>query len=181
MEYKINYKLWLSTEYINNKNLFIYSYNEILNFIKKYKELMIIMDLDEFYKKYIRFLYDEYINPKYIYKQDIKLKYSNNIIYENYEHYEYDEYDDYDEYYDDEYAEFDYFEMKYGEDILDIFMNIREIFKINNLKLLNNKNDTSDSLLKFLSMNIYFNNDEDLEEKDILIDIDDNKYIIYNI
>ena len=67
------------------------------------------------------------------------------------------------------------------KDILDIFMNIREIFKINNSKLLNNKNDTSDSLLKFLSMNIYFNNDEDFEEKDILIDIDDNKYIIYNI
>lgn len=75
-----------------------------------------------------------------------------------------------------EYSEnYEYFNMKYSDDIVDLFLEIKEFTKANGSTLFHNK-QTSNNLLDFLYNNIVVYN-EKLEENDEDYDENDNFYM----
>jgi|TARA_B110000914_G_C15233812_1_gene340908 hypothetical protein len=77
---------------------------------------------------------------------------------------------------DYEYSEnYEYFNMKYSDDIVDLFLEIKEFTKANGSTLFHNK-QTSNNLLDFLYNNMVVYN-EKLEENDEDYDENDNFYM----
>jgi len=75
-----------------------------------------------------------------------------------------------------EYSEnYEYFNMKYSDDIVDLFLEIKEFTKANGSTLFHNK-QTSNNLLDFLYNNMVVYN-EKLEENDEDYDENDNFYM----
>ena len=136
---KITLNKWLNikNKYTNIqiKDIINILFNYLYHYITKTKELNLLTDIDTFYNKFKEFIYNEYVYP--IKKYNI-LENTNN---ENY--------------FDSEEYLLDYFECKYSEDIVNIFLHFKDITYNYNFDLFHNKNDTSDSLLEFLFYNCH--------------------------
>ena len=112
--------------------IFDYLYSYIIN----NKELKLQIDKETFYNNFIKLIYNEYVYPIK------KMKYicSDNLI-------------DNTDYLYDETIIFVYFESKYSEDIIDIFLYFKDITYNYNFNLFHNKNNSSYPLLEFLFYN----------------------------
>ena len=136
---KITLNKWLNikNKYTNIqiKDIINILFDYLYHYITKTKELNLLSDIDTFYNKFKKFIYNKYVNP--VKKYNI-LKNTNNEDYFNSEEYL-----------------LDYFECKYSEDIVNIFLDFKNITYNYNFNLFHNKNDTSDSLLEFLFYNCH--------------------------
>ena len=136
---KITLNKWLNikNKYTNIqiKDIINILFDYLYHYITKTKELNLLSDIDTFYNKFTEFIYNKYVNP--VKKYNI-LKNTNNEDYFNSEEYL-----------------LDYFECKYSEDIVNIFLDFKNITYNYNFNLFHNKNDTSDSLLEFLFYNCH--------------------------
>ena len=136
---KITLNKWLNikNKYTNIqiKDIINILFNYLYHYITKTKELNLLTDIDTFYNKFKEFIYNEYVYP--IKKYNI-LENTNN-----------------EDYFDSEEYLLDYFECKYSEDIVNIFLDFKNITYNYNFNLFHNKNDTSDSLLEFLFYNCH--------------------------
>tara|TARA_Y100000590_G_C15687701_1_gene1002245 strand:+ start:1549 stop:2025 length:477 start_codon:yes stop_codon:yes gene_type:complete len=136
---KITLNKWLNikNKYTNIqiKDIINILFNYLYHYITKIKELNILSDIDTFYKKFTELIYNKYVYPV-----------KNNNILENTNN---------ENYFDSEEYLLDYFECKYSEDIVNIFLHFKDITYNYNFDLFHNKNDTSDSLLEFLFYNCH--------------------------
>ena len=136
---KITLNKWLNikNKYTNIqiKDIIKILFDYLYHYISKNKELNLLSDIDTFYKKFTEFIYNKYVNPV-----------KNNNILENTNN---------EDYFDSEEYLLDYFECKYSEDIVNIFLDFKNITYNYNFNLFHNKNDTSDSLLEFLFYNCH--------------------------
>ena len=136
---KITLNKWLNikNKYTNIqiKDIINILFNYLYHYITKTKELNILSDIDTFYKKFTELIYNKYVYPV-----------KNNNILENTNN---------ENYFDSEEYLLDYFECKYSEDIVNIFLHFKDITYNYNFDLFHNKNDTSDSLLEFLFYNCH--------------------------
>ena len=136
---KITLNKWLNikNKYTNIqiKDIINILFNYLYHYITKIKELNILSDFDTFYKKFTELIYNKYVYPV-----------KNNNILENTNN---------ENYFDSEEYLLDYFECKYSEDIVNIFLHFKDITYNYNFDLFHNKNDTSDSLLEFLFYNCH--------------------------
>ena len=136
---KITLNKWLNikNKYTNIqiKDIINILFNYLYHYITKIKELNILSDIDTFYKKFTELIYNKYVYPV-----------KNNNILENTNN---------EDYFDSEEYLLDYFECKYSEDIVNIFLHFKDITYNYNFDLFHNKNDTSDSLLEFLFYNCH--------------------------
>ena len=92
--------------------------------------------MDTFYNNFIEFIYNEHVYPikKMNYNFQSQLLNKQNK----------------DNYLENEEFLFDYFNCKYSEDIINIFLHFKDITHNYNFNLFHNKNDTSYSLLEFI-------------------------------
>tara|TARA_Y100000817_G_C16776232_1_gene508435 strand:+ start:462 stop:938 length:477 start_codon:yes stop_codon:yes gene_type:complete len=136
---KITLNKWLNTKNkytnIQIKDIINILFNYLYHYITKTKELNLLSDIDTFYKKFTEFIYNKYVYPV-----------KNNNILENTNN---------EDYFNSEEYLLDYFECKYSEDIVNIFLDFKNITYNYNFNLFHNKNDTSDSLLEFLFYNCH--------------------------
>ena len=136
---KITLNKWLNikNKYTNIqiKDIINILFNYLYHYITKIKELNILSDIDTFYKKFTELIYNKYVYPV-----------KNNNILENTNN---------ENYFDSEEYLLDYFECKYSEDIVNIFLHFKDITYNYNFDLFHNKNDTSDALLEFVFYNCH--------------------------
>ena len=136
---KITLNKWLNikNKYTNIqiKDIINILFNYLYHYITKTKELNLLTDIDTFYNKFKEFIYNEYVYP--IKKYNI-LENTNN-----------------EDYFDSGEYLLDYFGCKYSEDIVNIFLDFKDITYNYNFDLFHNKNDTSNSLLEFLFHNCH--------------------------
>ena len=137
MKITLNKFLNIKNKYTNIqiKDIINILFNYLYHYITKIKELNILSDIDTFYKKFTELIYNKYVYPV-----------KNNNILENTNN---------ENYFDSEEYLLDYFECKYSEDIVNIFLHFKDITYNYNFDLFHNKNDTSDSLLEFLFYNCH--------------------------
>lgn len=120
----MNYKLWKQTkikyESITIKDILQLLFNEIIHFINSSPELYYKYELSTFQSRFNQFIYTYYHIQKY----------TINTI--------------------DDTELYDYFSMKFSEDIIDIFLLFKEITKSYNLSLFHKSGDTSCPLEYFI-------------------------------
>ena len=137
---KINLNKWLNikNKYTNIqiKDIIDLLFNYLYYYITQNKELKLLTDIETFYNHFTEFIYDQYVYP--IKNRNYKFNKQNT-----------------DNYLEDEQFLFDYFDCKYSENIIDIFLHFKDITYNYNFDLFHNKNDTSDSLLEFLFYNCH--------------------------
>ena len=157
---KINLNKWLNTEnkYTNTKiiDLIQVLFEYLYTYIDNNDELELQTDKNTFYKYFVNFIYNEHVYPI----KKIQYICSDKILDE--------------EYFDDEQFVLEYFECKFSEDILDIYLHFKYLIKNYNFNLFNHKNDTSYPLLLFVFYNCNINtpyiDDETLNlEENIMI------------
>tara|TARA_B110001469_G_C9646187_1_gene326724 strand:- start:1423 stop:1836 length:414 start_codon:yes stop_codon:yes gene_type:complete len=111
-------------------------YKKLKNWISKNKELILIVENNEFYNSFIYMIYIEYV-------QNIKPS-NNNIL-----------------------SEFDleYFELKYSSDIIDLYIEFKNICNNHCYNIFNGYCCNSYNLINFISKNINLINDNQYEEE----------------
>jgi len=163
---KISFKKFLNTniKFSDMKNLdflkdlfeYLYDYINNINNINN-MELLLTTDKDSFFKYFLKFIYNEYFLHK---NMDYIVLNEKNII-------------DKTEYYENLEELFEYFNLKYSEDILNIFIYFKKMSNIYNVSLFNSKNDTSYPFIEFIFYN-YDINETEIEESDL--NEDDSDY-----
>jgi hypothetical protein len=138
---KITLNKWLNTKnkYTNTKIIdLIHILSEYLyNYIKDNNELELQTDKNTFYKYFLNFIYQEYVYPI----KKIEYICIDKIFNE--------------EYLDSELFLLEYFEYKFSEEIIDLYLHFKYLTNNYNFNLFNHKNDTSYPLLLF----IFYNSD----------------------
>ena len=140
----MDYKLWKQTkidyESITIKSVLQLLFNEIIYFINRCPELYYKYELSTFQSRFNHFIYTNYHIQKY----------SINTI--------------------DDPELYDYFSMKFSEDIVDIFLLFKEVSQSYNLSLFHKSNDTSFLLENFLFEHVYiedpYYSDDELTDKE---------------
>lgn len=126
-------------------------FNHIINFVNKYEEIKFSYDINTMKDKFYKHIYKIY------YLKDTS----------NFDSYDNDIYE--------------YFSLKYSEDIINLFLEFKEISKKNNLSLFHQINDCSlyiqDFLFTILSVeDPYYDTDESTDEENYLnIHIDERE------
>ena len=122
---KITFEKWSrqKMKYSEHDNIYILTIlsNYLKEWIDKNTDLNRIIDDDNFYEQFKRFIYKEYVRPLENYNYNI-------VDHEYYEH----------------------FNLKYSEEIVDIFMYYQKYTKSLNSDLFHLKNDTSYPFLEFI-------------------------------
>ena len=136
---KITLNKWLNTKnkYTNTKiiNIIDILFEYLYDYIQNNNELELQTDKNTFYKYFINFLYHEYLYPIK------KIQYiCTDKTFE-------------DKYFDSQLFILEYFELKYSEEIIDIYLEFKRIMYNYNFDLFNHKNDTSYPLLLFIFYN----------------------------
>jgi len=112
-----------NNEYETYREVFKYLGEKLLNWIDNNKDLDRFIDDETFYNQFNIFIFSEYVTPTSIYNYN----FDNDLIY-HYEHYS----------------------STYNEEIIDIFLNYKEIVKSFCIFLFDNKNDNSYPLVEFI-------------------------------
>tara|TARA_B100000029_G_C17437813_1_gene910349 strand:- start:200 stop:724 length:525 start_codon:yes stop_codon:yes gene_type:complete len=140
---KITLNKWLNikNKYTNIqiKDIIDLLFNYLYYHITQNKEFKLLTDMETFYNNFTEFIYNEHVypikkmnynfQPQLLNKQDKQDK---------------------SDYLENEEFLFDYFNCKYSEDIVNIFLHFKDITHNYNFDLFHNKNDTSYPLLEFI-------------------------------
>lgn len=128
---------------------------DLYNYVNNNKLLSLTTDRNTFHKYFIKFVYNEYFlhkNMRYI----VNTKNIENL----------------NEYYEILYESFEYFSLKYSEDISEIFSNFKNKSEVYNVSLFHSKKDTYYPLIEFLFYNCdLVEYEEDEEEIEIVDDL----------
>jgi hypothetical protein len=149
-----NYKDWLSTKIPNSniyyENFLFTMYVRLRDWIDRNEDIDRFVSNIELYLKFKFFIYSEYVKPLNKYNYDIEI--------------------------DDN---FDIFNMKYSDDIVNLFLYFKDYSKSLNVNLFHNKGDTSFPFIDFIySVCDYNDNLED--DKEDIDNISETEYEIYN-
>lgn len=132
---KITLNKWLNikNKYTNIqiKDIIDLLFNYLYYYITQNKELKLLTDIETFYNHFTEFIYDQYVYP--IKNRNYKFNKQNT-----------------DNYLEDEQFLFDYFDCKYSENIIDIFLHFKDITYNYNFDLFHKKYDISYPLLEFI-------------------------------
>lgn len=162
---KITLNKWLNikNKYTNIqiKDIINLLFNYLYYHITQNKEFKLLTDMETFYNNFTEFIYNEHVYP--IKKMNYNLK-SQLLNKQNK-----------DNYLENEEFLFDYFNSKYSEDFINIFLHFKDITHNYNFDLFHNKNDTSYPLLEFIfySCHIidpYINEESEILEETFLYD-----------
>jgi hypothetical protein len=149
-----NYKDWLSTKIPNSniyyENFLFTMYVRLRDWIDRNEDINRFVSNLELYLKFKFFIYSEYVKPLNKYNYDFQQ-------------------DDY----------YEIFNMKYSDDIVNLFLYFKDYSKSLNVNLFNNRGDTSYPFLEFIYSVCDYN---DIQENEEIYDIseNENEYEIYN-